>query len=113
MRLPNCDKAIVSREKVVSYLLSHTHKDGKAKAAFFESFGFRADKWEILAAALKRHASENEIDHTETSPFGVRYIIIGECVAPDGRRPEIKAVWFIDEGEAFPRLVTAYPAKRA
>ena len=40
MKLPNLEKAIVPREKIVDYLLSFVHKDGRAKAEFFMRFGF-------------------------------------------------------------------------
>ncbi len=39
MKLPNHEKAFVPREKIVDYLLSPFHKDGKGKAAFFKRFG--------------------------------------------------------------------------
>jgi hypothetical protein len=52
MKLPNEDAAIVAREKVVGYLLNSRHPDGAGKAGFFESCGFRAEEWHVLAAAL-------------------------------------------------------------
>jgi hypothetical protein len=41
--------------------------------------------------------------------FGPRYEVDGELTAPDGRRPRIRSVWQVDEGEIAPRLITAYP----
>ncbi len=110
MKLPNYDKAIVPREKIVAYLLSHAHRDGRSKAAFFTQFGFSADVWQTLAEALFRHATEHEVAKIETSPFGKRYVIEGELHAPDGRAPLVRAVWFVGDGANVPRLVTAYPA---
>lgn len=111
MKLPNHEKAIVRREKIVNYLLSRVHKDGRSKAEFFESFGFTSKQWEIFSKALKRHAGEHEVVKSETSPFGMRYIIDGGLDTPDGRRPEVRAVWFIEQGLKEPYLATAYPAK--
>ena len=111
MKLPNHEKAVVRRGKIVDYLLSRVHKDGHAKAEFFESFGFYAAQWEILSEALKRHVAENEVKKSETSPFGMRYIIDGELETPDGRRPAVRAVWFIEHGSDTPYLATAYPGK--
>ncbi|HSK71402.1 MAG TPA: hypothetical protein VK892_06885 [Pyrinomonadaceae bacterium] len=111
MKLPNREKAIVAREKVVDYLLSFVHKDGRAKAEFFIRFGFTSENWEVLADALKSHADEHEIKKQEVSPFGMRYIIEGGLAAPDGQKPKVRAVWFAENETAIPRLATAYPMK--
>lgn len=110
MKLPNNDKAIVPREKIEDYLLSHTHRDGRSKAAFFTQFGFSADVWQTLAEALLQHATEHEVAKVETSPFGTRYVIEGELHTPDGRAPLVRVIWFVDNGTGTPRLATAYPA---
>jgi hypothetical protein len=41
MKLPNVAQAAVAQEKITGYLLSSTHRDGKHKAVFFMSFGFK------------------------------------------------------------------------
>jgi len=109
VKLPNHDQAIVPREKIVDYLLSHAHRDGRGKAIFFSGFGFSVNAWQTLADALRRHAAENEVAKIEASPYGTRYVIEGELHAPDGRRPLVRVVWFVDTGEVIPRLATAYP----
>jgi hypothetical protein len=111
MKLPNHRKAIVRREKLVDYLLSFIHKDGRAKAEFFTGFGFTAEHWEVLAEALKQHAAEHEVKKQEASPFGMRYIIEGELSTPDERRPAVRVVWFIENESDTPHLATAYPLK--
>jgi hypothetical protein len=75
-------------------------------------FGFSADSWQELATALLRHAGENEVIKVEESPFGTRYLVEGILFTPDGRKPAMRSVWFIEEGEEVPRFVTAYPLKR-
>ena len=61
MKLPNASAAVILQQKVVDYLLSIMHRDGRHKAAFFMSFGFRLDAWEELAKALTEHARINEV----------------------------------------------------
>lgn len=112
MRLPNRAGAVVPESKVTGYLLSLTHADGRAKAIFFEQFGFSAADWKQFAAALKDHALQYPVVDVEESPFGKRYVIEGRLVTPDGRRPLIRSVWFIEHREEIPRLVTAYPLRR-
>ena len=111
MRLPNREKTSVPREKIVDYLLSFVHKDGRAKAEFFTRFGFASESWEVLADALKSHAATHDVKKQEASPFGMRYIIEGELDAPDGRKPIVRVVWFIETETDVPRLATAYPLK--
>jgi hypothetical protein len=49
MKLPNADKAVVEREKILDYLLNSEHRYGASKARFFAAFGFRAEHWESWA----------------------------------------------------------------
>jgi hypothetical protein len=109
VKLPNHNQAVVPREKIVDYLLSLAHRDGRSKALFFSGFGFSVDDWQTLANALLRHAADHEVAKIEASQFGTRYIVEGELHAPDGRTPLVRVVWFIDTDEELPRLATAYP----
>jgi hypothetical protein len=112
MKMPNADTATIARAKVLDYLLAEAHPHGRHKAAFFTRFGFSRDAWQVLASVLARHGAENEVSRTEDSRFGTRYIIQGAVTAPDGRRPMIRTVWFVETGESTPRFVTAYPLER-
>jgi len=109
MMLPEFAAAIVSEQKIVAYLLSFSHPDGRGKALFFSRFGFRVDQWQVFADALKQHAATYEVAAMEATPFGTRYVVEGALVSPDGRNPSVRSVWFIAIGETIPRLVTAYP----
>ena len=112
MKLPNGEKATVPPPKVVDYLLSTTHTQGRHKAAFFRSFGFAVDSPETLVAALRRHGAGHDVFAVEDTAFGKRYIVEGGMPAPDGRAPVVRSVWFLEENESVPRFVTAFPAKR-
>jgi hypothetical protein len=103
----------VPEEKLTAYLLSDTHLHGAPKAEFFRRFGFGLDNWQDMARALLNHAAVHGILKEETTPFGVRYVIEGPLTAADGRRPNVRSIWFIEAGTDIPRLVTAYPVKGA
>lgn len=107
MQLPSLQLAIAEERKLRDYLLSESRTEGKA--AFFVKFGFAAADWEILREALLLHASTNEVASAIRSPHGVKYIVEGALHTPDGRNPEVRAVWIIENGTVGPRLVTAYP----
>ena len=47
MKLTGIERASIRRKKVVDYLLSSTHPEGRGKAAFFRSFGFGPEAWEV------------------------------------------------------------------
>jgi hypothetical protein len=111
MRLPNADQAIVEQTKICDYLLNAAHPFGASKARFFSQFGFRVERWEELAVALRNHAMDNEVAATKETGFGPRYEVVGELGAPDGRRPRVCTVWQQDQAQPAPRLITAYPAE--
>lgn len=82
-RLPSAEKAEVPSRKVVAYLLNPGHPDGWGKAAFFTRFGFSRPAWNALAAALRNHASENDVASVVTTPLGVRYVIVRADIGPE------------------------------
>lgn len=111
MKLPEHEQAVIPERKITAYLLSLSHRDGRSKAAFFISFGFTLDDWQVLAAALLRHAADHEVVSTEATAFGTNYVVEGRLAAPDGRSPLVRVVWFIATDERIPTLATAYPLK--
>jgi hypothetical protein len=42
MTVPNADRAIIAREKLVGYLLNVSHKRGGPKARLLQSVGYRS-----------------------------------------------------------------------
>lgn len=109
MKLPNPDKLIVERDKILQYLLNPLHRYGAVKERFFTAFGFRADAWQILAEALRAHGRTHEIVRAHETGFGPRYVVEGELNSPVGRWPRVRSVWQFDKGTIAPRLITAYP----
>lgn len=112
MKLLHVERAEIPRAKIVDYLLSLSHPDGRGKAGFFLSYGFTTDQWTQLADALRRHATDHEVNKVESTPFGTRHVVEGDLHAADGRRPMVRSVWFIEQNEADPRFVTTYPLPR-
>lgn len=109
MKLANCENAVVDQTKVTDYLLNPKHPYGASKAQFFTGFGFCIERWEEMAELLKEHGGSHEISTMRETGFGLRYSVDGELNAPDGRHPNIRTVWQMDEGTVVPRLITAYP----
>lgn len=109
MKLPNAERAVVEREKVVDYLLNAAHPDNGGKAQFFEGLGFRREEWRTLAAAFRTLACNAEVTGSMESPHGRKYIMVGKIKSPSGIAPRVQTVWIVDSGSEAARLVTAYP----
>src|SRR5437867_2477076 len=109
MKVPNAGRAVVPSRKITHYLLSSTHRDGQHKAAFFRSFGFSLEAWEVLASALLDHVRTHEVTLVVPTPFGRNYVVEGQLLAPDGRTPNVRVVWFVANGEQTATVATAYP----
>ena len=111
MKFPGADKAVVSREKIVDYLLNPAHPDNGGKAEFFTQLGFRRDQWEVLVAALKTLAHTGEVTSASRSSHGEKYVVAGRIQSPGGKTPSVQSIWIVDKGLVAARLVTAYPRK--
>ena len=110
-KMPNSEKAIVPKSKILDYILSLSHRDGSSKAKFFMLFGFSIDQWKKLENALKDHAIKNNVTKIEQTFFGTRYVIEGSIYTPDNRNPKILSVWFVKKNTDIPCFVTSYPKK--
>lgn len=108
-KLPNAEYAVVETEKLADYLLSDTHPLGRLKSAFFKRFGFHQDEPIVLKVALLAHAENYEVMHSLTTRYGKKFELSGPLLSPDGRLPIVRTVWIIENGEDFPRFVTAIP----
>jgi hypothetical protein len=107
--LPGIEIAVVEERKVLGYLLAGDHPEGASKASFFQAVGFRRSEWQALSEAIQDHARRHQVTEIERSPYGTKYVVDGPMRSPDGRAPVVRAVWIVDAGAEFPRLVTAYP----
>ena len=112
MKLPHSNHVVVPKAKIIDYLLSLSHPEGRGKAQWFRQRGFTVEFWTTLSDALKRHVVDHEVATVEDSRFGIRYTIEGWLASPDRTKPLIRSVWFVETGEDMPRFVTAYPIRR-
>lgn len=64
MLLPKADEAVIDPAKIRDYLLSPEHPVGRFKARFFAALGFRRDRWEELASALRTQHLTQEATST-------------------------------------------------
>ena len=112
MLLPNADDAVIEPEKVRDYLLSTEHPHGRFKARFFIALGFRGERWEELASALRTQHLTQEAQPVAVAAEGQKFKIRAMLVGPDGESAAVVSIWFVRPGETVPRFVTAYPGGR-
>ncbi len=111
MKLPLAEHAVISRTKVVDYLLNAEHPRGRGKAQFFLGLGFKREEPSGLEQALLGLAASAEMQETMTI-FGRKFVGEAEIQTPTGRSVRVVTVWILPDGAPAPELVTAYPAHR-
>lgn len=111
MKLPGVQQAIVDEAKVRDYLLSLEHPIGRFKAMFFGALGYTRDQWQRLQQDLLQLGQSGTAEEDQGSAFGQKYKVRGILEGPSGGRAEIVTVWIVLDGEAAPRLVTAFPGE--
>lgn len=109
MKLPNSNKAIISPDKLIDYILSETHATGKFKAKFFRKRGFNETNIRLFEKALRKLAKSREVTDVVSSEFGAKYVIDGEMDIPRGKIVNVRTIWIIEKGQINPRFVTVYP----
>ena len=110
MILPFVENAFIDSKKLIYYLLSNDHPDGRFKAKFFNQLGFSIQNSHEFQEAILIHANRNSIVCTQETQFGVKYIVEGVLPNPKNRDSRIRSVWIILNNESHPKFVTAYPA---
>ena len=111
MKLPNPEKLVIEREKIVDYLLNPAHPDNGGKAEFFVKLGYTRQEWENLAVVLRRLAQSTEVTSHAESLHGGKYVIVGSIGSLAGKSATVKTIWIVDKGLDVARLVTAYPCR--
>lgn len=107
MKLPNGDKAEISRQKLVGYCLNPNHPSGKHKARVFASaLGITTDNVEILDELIQKAAIEGEVIQENTTEFGQQFKV--NWVIPETQNIKLRTIWEISNLNSNPRLVSAF-----
>ncbi len=108
MKLPNADRAIVDRRKIVDYCLNPEHDDGVHKARLFQVIvGVNRENSGLLIDALQRAAVVGDAIPGTGDKYGQRYTVDFEFEGPGGTAV-VRSAWIVRTGETLPRLVTCY-----
>lgn len=110
--MPDADRAVIEERKITQYLLNAAHPDNGGKARYFNSLGFTAAGWPVLAEALHQHARDAEVLRCVESQHGCKYVLDGPIQTPHRVAATIRSIWIVDLTKQVPRQVTAYPRAR-
>lgn len=103
------DEVEIDAAKIRDYLLSSSHPIGRFKAQFFYRLGYAAEKWDLLERDLRSLCAAGVRRKTIVGPYGVKHVIGGRLIGPNGLTAYVTTVWIVRDGETILRFVTAYP----
>lgn len=109
MRIPNTDRAVISHQKLVDYLLNLGHRRGAAKARLLLALGYDRQSPARLEADLREQHLTQDIESVRRNDFGEQYTIAADILTPNGQVRRFRSVWQIDLGDTRPRLITMVP----
>jgi hypothetical protein len=108
MNLPFAEQAVVHDKKLLHYLLSPDHPEGRGKAEFFRMLGYEREHPHVLRRGLLELARTTNMVEVVTE-YGTKYSGTGRIQTPSGKEALVVTVWILVEGKPPPVLVTAYP----
>ncbi len=108
----DAETAIISSEKLRDYILSPTHADGRAKAAYLGRLGYDQHNWERLTSDLRELLRTRDARLGRPSPYGQKYEILGPLTGPNAQTAWVRTAWIVLNGETSARFVTLVPEDR-
>jgi hypothetical protein len=102
-------EAIISRAKLLDYLLLPKRKNDKS--TFLAQAGFTQSNPDALEAALRQLIVENEAYSDRVDEYGVFYRVEGRLHCPDGILAVV-TVWILQKSNGEYRFVTLKPARQ-
>ncbi|HEY9826810.1 MAG TPA: hypothetical protein V6D19_15320 [Stenomitos sp.] len=107
MKLPNADRAVIAREKLISYCLNSEHPKGKHKARVFHSvLGITRENADDLYKLIQQAALSGEVVQQRLTSFGQEFKVDWDVSEFEG--VQLRTIWIIPVGETNPQLVSAF-----
>jgi len=111
MKLPNGERASLSDEELLRYVLNPQHPVGGPHTELFDRLlGINRTCADVLRQALLRATRDEEATLGKPSAYGRKFEIRFPLTGPRGSY-NVLSVWMIRSGTDVPQLVTAYVTK--
>lgn len=106
--LPNADQAFIDSRKLVNYVLSDNHEEGKHKALVFKVvLGITASNADELKNRILQEIRRNPAKIGKEDQYGKRYSVEFTWTR-SGRTATVLTSWIILTNENYPRLTSCY-----
>lgn len=109
--MPNCSQALTPLEKFSNYSLDPSNPNSKGKAeAYKRALGYTKANANELRDKIHEAVSSGSCKPYEVSQtqYGTKYKYRVPITGPNGKTKNVIAVYQIDKGEKYPRLITNY-----
>ena len=111
--IPNAGEAYGISERLTTYALNLSHRDGRHKARVFRAvLGIAAADVEYLATALREGLATTPVRSARPNPPHGWMCSVWITVRSLGHRADqtavVRTAWELEDEDAGPRLVTAY-----
>lgn len=107
--LPNYQKAINIKEKLLTYSLDENHETGKDKAKGFKQIlGYDISNANDLIKQIKEKISYSKAVYKGFSKYGYKYEVDIMITGPTGNSERVRTAWIFDYGSDIPRATSIY-----
>ena len=106
------DDAVIAAEKLIDYILSSNHPEGRSKAAYLSQMGYNQGNWQVLEQDLRKQHLSCDAKEGSLSPYGKKYEILAPLTGPNGKTMWIRSIWIVRHGENMARLITIIPEEK-
>lgn len=107
-KLPNAEKAVVSKSKLIEYSLNPFHETGKHKALVFrKALGMTDEDADFLIEQILKAASDEPAMIYGETEFGLLFKLEFELTFGN-RTATVRTGWIVKKSENFPRLTTCF-----
>ena len=111
--LPNHEKAIIPKEKLVDYALNMQHPIGKDKAIAFEkALGYNQSNYEKLIDNVKRNIPNYNAVHKGSNEYGEKYEILMTLFGENKKYANVKTGWIVEKETNQTKLTSLYVTSR-
>ncbi len=108
--LPNYDKAVIPKPKLVKYSLNMEHPKGrKEKAiAFKKALGYNKGNYKELMDNIHKNVGKYKAREKGIDRYGLKYEVVMNLTGPNGKSANVLTGWIIRDEVDIPTLTSTY-----
>ena len=103
------ENAIITREKIIDYLLKWHPDNDKSK--FLARAGYSSDNWQRLLEDIRTQILPIEAELMRKTAYGDLFRIRGKLLGPNGVSLRVITVWMAEYASRQTKFITLFPDK--